>query len=173
MIQVFENIYCGSQADYESIASSDEWAVLHCCKEPHHRKLAGYSGQALPQSHLHYPYIIKGHRMALNLVDMDTFSSKFAEFNYKMFSDAFDFLNQWRTERNLLIHCNQGESRGPSLALLYISTLGAFGYAGFEESKVAFVKIYPRFNPKRNILTNVQLHWERFVTPKIPQDTSD
>ena len=44
----------------------------------------------------------------------------------KKIDQALDFLEfsnkHWRQGKKLLIHCNQGESRAPSLALLFVAT---------------------------------------------------
>jgi len=161
MINVYNNIYCGDESDANRVLRSDDWIILHCCKDPFHKQLAGYRGNLLP-THQNYAYIIKENRMALNLVDMDTYSPNYLDFNYQMFSKAFQFLDKNSFEKKILIHCNLGESRGPSLTLLYLKHIGFFKGLVFENAKKEFVKMYPKFNPKKNIITNVEILWGKF-----------
>ena len=73
MILLYKNIFCGNQQDSESVITSNDWIILHCCKDPYHKQLVGYKGNLSP-NHPNYAFIINNNRMALNLVDMDTFS---------------------------------------------------------------------------------------------------
>ncbi|MFA6987921.1 MAG: hypothetical protein WC185_02590 [Acholeplasmataceae bacterium] len=100
--------------------------------------------------------------MALNLVDMDFYSPDYLEFNYNMISQAFSFLDSNSLDKNILIHCNQGESRGPSLTMLYLKHIGYFKEDNFISAKNKFYQMYPKFNPKRNIITNIEVLWEGF-----------
>lgn len=63
----------------------------------------------------------------------------------------------------ILIHCNQGESRAPTIGLLYIARLGAFEYADFDTSVQKLKEIYPVYMPKRNIFLTVRSLWRDFV----------
>ena len=102
--------------------------------------------------------------MALNLVDMDRFSENYLDFNRDMFDTAFSFLDEYRLQRyKILIHCNQGESRAPTIGLLYIARLGAFKYADFDTSVQKLKEIYPVYMPKRNIFLTVKSLWRDFV----------
>ena len=161
MIKIHNNIYCGDESDARVVIGFSDWVILHCCKDPYHKELVGYRGTLNP-SHPNYSYIIKGNRMALNLVDMDFYSPNYLEFNYNMFSQAFLFLDNNSLSKNILIHCNQGESRGPSLTMLYLKHIGYFKEDNFISSKNKFYQMYPKFNPKRNIITNIEVLWERF-----------
>jgi hypothetical protein len=164
MIEIMQNIYVGSEQDYYDIPDTNSWAVLHCCKDPFHRQFVGNYRGNLPPGHPDYPYKIRGNEMALNLVDMDFFSAGYLDFNRRMFEAAFAFLDSYRAkECKILIHCNQGESRGPTLGMLYASRLGAFGYADFTTTVAAFRKIYPFYNPKKNIYETVMHLWNDFV----------
>lgn len=163
MIEIYKNIYIGDEQDYYSINDKKIWAILHCCKHPFHCNFVGYKGK-LPSSHPNYALKRMDNEMALNLVDMDRFSENFLDFNKEMFEEAFAFLDEYRKKGyNILIHCNQGESRGPSLGMLYVAKLGAFDYSDFKESVEKFKRLYPKYNPKQNIYKTVCLLWRYFV----------
>jgi hypothetical protein len=163
MIEIFHNVFVGSEQDYYLICHQSNWAILHCCKNPFHCTFVGYRG-SLPPSHPDYALKRKENEMALNLVDMDRFSSVYLDFNRNMFSTAFAFLDEYRVKGcKLLIHCNQGESRAPTLGMLYAARLGAFDYADFDTSVQKLRAIYPGYNPKNNIYLTVKSLWRDFV----------
>ena len=102
--------------------------------------------------------------MALNLVDMNQFSANYLDLNRKMFESAFVFLDEYRDKKHqILIHCNQGESRAPTLGMLYAARLGAFGYTDFDTSVQRIQAIYPGYMPKQNIYMTVKSLWRDFV----------
>lgn len=163
MFELFKNVYIGNEADYYQIQNTPDWAVLHCCKHPFHCLFVGYKGNLSP---MHPDYALKrlGNEMALNLVDMDRFSPTYLDFNRKMFEVAFAFLDEYREKRyKILIHCNQGESRAPTLGMLYVARLGAYNYVGFEESVQRLRMVYPQYAPKNNIYQTVAALWQDFV----------
>ena len=161
MINVHNTIYCGDENDANVILKSTDWLILHCCKDPFHKQLAGYRGNLSP-ANPNYAFVISDNRMALNLVDMEIYNPNYLEFNYQMFYEAFKFLDNNPYQKKILIHCNKGESRGPSITLLYLKHMGYFRGLSFEKSKSEFIKLYPKFNPKLNIITNIEKLWERF-----------
>lgn len=163
MIEIISGVFVGSEQDYYFIQGQDSWATLHCCKNPFHCAFVGYRG-SLPATHPHYALMRKENEMALNLVDMDRFNPNYLDFNREMFAAAFSFLNEHREQGyKLLIHCNQGESRGPTLGMLYAALLGAFQYADFDVTVLEFKKIYPFYNPKTNIYLTTKSLWRDFV----------
>lgn len=163
MIEIYNNIFVGSEQDYYSIQREPNWAILHCCKNPFHCQFVGYHGSLSPN---HPDYALKriGNEMALNLVDMDKFSPNYLNFNQIMFENAFSFLDEYRNNGfKLLIHCNQGESRGPTLGMLYAARLGVFDYVDFDSTVQKFRSIYPIYNPKLNIYLTTKNLWNNFV----------
>lgn len=163
MIEVVTNIYMGNQTDFENLRYTSGWSFLHCCKDPYHKELVGYNGNLSP-IHPDYAYKIIRNRMALNLVDMDSYSANYLQFNKDMFEKAFNFLdNQLKAGNKVLIHCNQGESRSPSLTMLYLARIGALPKDNFLNTFIKFKMKYPIMNPKKNIITTVENLWDIFV----------
>lgn len=163
MTEIVNNVFVGSEQDYYAIQKELNWAILHCCKNPFHCQFVGYRGSISPK---HPDYALKriDNEMALNLVDMDRFSANYLDFNKEMFKTAFSFLDEYRINGyKLLIHCNQGESRGPTLGMLYAARLGAFNYVDFDSTVQAFRTIYPFYNPKNNIYLTTKNLWNYFV----------
>lgn len=111
-----------------------------------------------------YSILHRSLDLTRNLVDMDRFSENYLDFNRDMFDTAFSFLDEYRLQGyKILIHCNQGESRAPTIGLLYIARLGAFEYADFDTSVPKLKEIYPVYMPKRNIFLTVRSLWRDFV----------
>jgi predicted protein tyrosine phosphatase len=64
---------------------------------------------------------------------------------------------------SLLIHCNKGESRAPSLALLLLTKhVGLIKGDSFDDAKKHFTKIYPEYLPGIGIQTFLRENWAKF-----------
>ncbi|WP_051461060.1 hypothetical protein [Ruminiclostridium josui] len=100
MREVFSNLYCGSQSDYEEIdrdclknkttGNFVMWAIVHACKEPHHRTFVGYTGRGCPKDSPEYLWAECGNRLALNIVD----APKPEFFDKGMIDKSLDLLNR-------------------------------------------------------------------------------
>jgi hypothetical protein len=157
MKEVYKNLFVGSQFDYECNPKMfDDWFVVHACKEPYHRKALGYTGRSAPKDDPRYLFLYdEKHHLILNMVDTD--SPEF--FRYEMINEAiFYVIEGLKKGKRVLIHCNQGESRAPSLAVLALRKIGVFK-GSFSESIVLFRNIYPNYNPKSGIYNYVQFNW--------------
>ena len=157
MKEVYPNLYVGTQADYERNQQGfKEWKVVHTCKEPYHRKALGYKGRGAPKESPYYFYLYDANNhLILNIVDTD--SPEF--FNDEMIDEAVKYcIDGLKTNRKVLVHCNQGESRAPSLVLLLLRRIGHYN-CSFEEAVEDFKTLYPGFNPKRGIFTYVRNRW--------------
>ena len=91
-------------------------AVVHACKEPCHRSSVGYSTRTIPSNHPNYLVLERGHHLYLNLIDPPQ-----PLFMMPSFEAFLKFVDHEIVDRPVLIHCNQGESRAPSLTLLYMA----------------------------------------------------
>ncbi len=146
MIEVYSKLFVGDELDYErKVSHQTGWATVHACKEPYHREALGYSSRGAPKDHPEYLVARRGNRLMLNMVDTD--SPTF--FHKEMLDQALDFIDHMRvSEQNVLVHCNQGESRAPSIALLYMACrLNALPADSLEAAEDEFRQIYPRYRP--------------------------
>ncbi len=119
MIEVYPNLFVGDQADYDDRVQQQEgWRIVHACKEPYHRQALGYTGRAAPQTHPEYLIARRGHRLILNMVD----ANDPAYIPKEIMDAALAFIYEGLTSGDrVLVHCNQGESRSPSIVLLYLA----------------------------------------------------
>jgi len=170
IIQLYGNLHCGNQNDYKYLTSIEEcldgtvgyrfnlneWAFCHACKEPFHRLFVGYTTRGCPKDSPEYLWAERGNRLALNIVDAP--SSLF--FDKRMIDKALDFIEQKLGEGlKVLVHCNQGESRSPSLCLLYLIKHSIIKGDTLEDCEAEFMKVYPEYNPGAGMRGFVKEHW--------------
>lgn len=159
MIEVAPLLFVGNQLDYEKhVKGKDGWAVLHACKEPYHREAVGYAGRGLAdRDHPEYVVARRGDRMMLNMID----APKPEFFRDDMIEAGIRFIDEQRNRKlNVLVHCNQGGSRAPSLALLYLRRHSErFEDMSFEEAEDVFRACYPNYLPANGIRAYVEQHW--------------
>ncbi len=158
MKEVFKNLYCGNEGDF--IMNGRGFAVLHACKEPYHRLYVGYTGRGCPKDSPHYywAYFDDG-RLALNIVD----APKSEFFHKPMIDKGLDFIEQKLGEGlKVLVHCNVGESRSPSLCLLYLIKHGIIKGDTLEDCEAEFMKVYPEYNPGAGMRGFVKQHWREY-----------
>jgi len=164
LIEIHPNLYVGHQGDYEyQVKGQDGWAVVHACKEPYHRQLLGYTGRGAPKDHPEYFYAERGNRLYLNLVD----APNPAYIPKEIIDKAITFIHEKLSEGlKVLVHCNQGESRGPGIGFLYLlSHTEALPKTSIEEALAAFRKIYPAFRPSGGISGFIAAHWREYTQP--------
>jgi len=116
MQEIHENVFVGCDADVdEFMAEYPDGAVIHAAKEKWHREAVGYTGRGAPKDHPEYLVAKRGTELMLNLVD----SPKPEFIPEDCFDAAYSFFVDKHMEQGLpiLIHCNQGKSRGPGVAL--------------------------------------------------------
>ncbi len=74
------------------------------------------------------------------------------------FNEVLRFIK--RCEGNVLIVCDQGMSRSPSMALLYLSKVTQeLPHEDFSAARREFKKLYPRYQPGSGITEFITKHW--------------
>lgn len=161
MIEVCPGLYVGDELDYERTVKFQEgWHVVHACKEPYHREALGYSGRGAPKEHPEYLIARRGHRLILNIIDSDDP----AYIPVEIVDAALEFIHKHVSAGDrVLVHCNQGESRSPGLALLYLaSQTDQIPNTSLVEAEAAFRVIYPRYNPSLGVRGFLQSNWHSY-----------
>jgi hypothetical protein len=155
MIEVYPNLFIGTEEDCFFI-QRDDWAVVHACKSPCHQRVLGYKG-SLPKDHPNYLICERGNHLFLNIIDPNE-----PLFMPPLFVASLDFIEKHISKRKVMIHCNEGLSRSPSLDLLYLAKRAS---VIDNESYVAaardFIKLFPSYRPQRGIALYLKLHWEK------------
>lgn len=154
MREIAPKLWVGSQADFAELDQfGTEWAIVHACKDPHHRAMVGYSGRGAPADHPERLVATRGKRMALNLIDADD-----PKLVPREVVDAA--LRHIRTSlangEYILVHCNQGQSRAPTIAMLHLApTLPE----SFDEAETAFRRLCPEYAPAKGMRSFASANW--------------
>jgi len=156
MYKIHERLYVGTEQDCRF--GDNAWAIVHACKSPCHQREVGYR-ESLPNTHPNYLVLERENDLVLNIIDPPR-----PLFMPKTFLDFLSFSEKhWDQGQSLLIHCNLGLSRSPSLALLFMAKgLHKISETSFEAAKSDFVKIYPRYMPGLGIQMYLHEHWDQF-----------
>jgi hypothetical protein len=161
MIEVHRGIFIGQKDDcpLHGARLSGQWAIVHAYPVCH-RAALGYTTRAIPEGPEQY-LARQGHHLLLNMLD-----SERPGFYYKeaMIDPALAFIDEMRAAgANILIHCAQGMSRSPSLALLYLATrLGALPAESLGAAEEQFKVLYPRYTPGYGIWAHLKQHWQAY-----------
>lgn len=142
-------LYVGDGADYTAVAGQLNWAIVSAAKDPWHRAALGYTTPGCPKDHPEYLFARRGDHLILNMVDAD--DPKY--FAPAMVNEALAFVwDSLDAGIHVLIHCNQGESRAPSLALLYLlETDPEYQRLSLPAARALFETVYPAYSPRPGI----------------------
>ena len=158
MIEVHKNLFVGSQGDASSIHGHNGWFVVHACKEPYHRQALGYTGRGAPKSHPEYLIARRESRLILNLVDVDDVNYIAAE----IIDAALSGIDQNIGSKKVLVHCNQGFSRSPAIAFLYLLKFTEL-FRG-KNCQQDFVQLYPHYAPAKGMADYVTINWSKYAS---------
>jgi predicted protein tyrosine phosphatase len=159
MVEIEKNLFVGNLINYQELQFDSEFYFVQACKEPCHRKALSYRGRTPEKNHPEYLIAYRERRIILNMIDPPT--GKY--FENILFEKSLEFINEQLEKGNkVLIHCNQGVSRSPSIGLLYLATKGKIENKSFELAKEDFQKIYPNYKPSgiREFLTE---NWSHYI----------
>lgn len=156
MKEIITNLFIGDENDCRLIRGQNEWAIIHACKFPCHRDALGYKYK-LPQSHPHYLVYKSGLNLYLNMVDME--QELQPGFTNPIMESSIEFIEKHIDPKKVLIHCNQGLSRSPSIGLVYLSILGHIRQDDFNKAVFDFHKLYPNYDPGNGIKLYLSKNW--------------
>lgn len=129
-------------------------AIIHACKDPCHRMVADYASKSLPKEHEHYLALERGNHLYLNLIDPPV-----PLFQLESFKLFFAFIDKQISACPVHIHCNKGESRAPSLALLYMAKRGMIACKSYAAARAEFEERFP-YKPGKGIETFLNENWD-------------
>lgn len=158
MKEIDKNLFVGNLNDYENNQFDNDYYFVQACKEPCHRKALGYTGRSANENHPEYLIAYRERKIILNMIDPPT--GKY--FENIMFESSLAFINENLEKGNkVLIHCNQGISRSPSIGLLYLATKGKIRNENFIVAEQDFKKLYPDYAPS-GIKEFLSLNWQNY-----------
>ena len=155
MIQLGQtNIYIGTRAD-SLLRSDPDWAVINAAKTVH-CEIMGW-GNKPPREHPNYIVYEDGQLLSFNWVDGP--AHLFGMSGPEAFVRALDFIDAWYDSKKILINCDQGQSRSPTVALLYAAKrLRIVPGDSFVDARRGFQILYPSYAPA-GIADFVSSHW--------------
>jgi len=163
MREIFDGIWVGAGKD--CVPGTDRRVVIHACKDPCHRRRLGYT-KSLPPTHDHYLAVEDARDLFLNLID-----PPLPLFRIESFLAAMAFV-ETHAARDILIHCNKGESRAPTLALLVARWRRLHTLETWEEATALMTTLDASFRPGRGLNTFMAEHWQALGTTS-PQERGE
>lgn len=159
MESIIHNLYVGDDAAYAHVAGKRDWSVLRCCKEGPggHRDTLGYSARPAPDGK-HYLFADQVRRRALNFIDAH--DPNFVP--REMVVKGLEYIDaRLAAGDKVLVACNQGGSRGPVTAMLYMRAIGELPYH-FVKAEHVFHTLYPNYDPGIGLRTVAKNNWSNF-----------
>lgn len=157
MIEVAPNLFVGNAVDEAATKNLPGWYIVSAAKEPWHRAALGYTGRAAPRDDPEYLIAKRDNRLILNLVDANDPAFISSEIIGQALHETHVAL---RDGKKVLIHCNQGASRSPTIALLYLAVHDKrFEGMSFDAASDLFRTIYPAYEPARGMAEYAKQHW--------------
>lgn len=149
-INIWPRLYIGDELS----SLQDFIFIIQAAKEPWHRQALGYKTPGAPKNSSEYLIAYRDNRIILNLVDSPNpsyISEGILETAPEIIAARLNLASI--KDEKVLIQCNKGESRAPSLALLFLirKTGWAAQFKVKQEALVAFKELYPPFNPAAGI----------------------
>lgn len=166
MKKIAERLWVGTDDSYTHLITdavgefptgANGWCIVHAAREPYHREFVGYRGKGAPKESPEYLYAQRGKRLALNLFDTDDVNyvnDKLMEVAVSWARTALQI-----SQDNVLIHCNKGLSRGPTLAMLVMARDLSNDY---QTARGEFEKVYPEYNPMQGLQDYARLNWSKY-----------
>jgi hypothetical protein len=153
MVKVHDRLFVGNVTTCRP--GSTEFAVVHACKSPCHQQSVGYKGN-LPPLHPNYLVLRRPYDLYLNIIDPPV-----PLFKIEIFVEFLRFASEhYDGGGSVLVHCNQGESRAPTLALLFLAKhLGVIPTDSFSVAKERFASLYSGYRPGAGIQQFLTANW--------------
>lgn len=166
--QIAPHVFIGSGQDFEDAVTDGAGfdLIISAAKEPWHREALGYKGRGAPKEDPEYLVAYRPGRVILNFVD----AADVKYISEDCIAAALEELHAAVADgRDVLVHCNLGESRAPTIGLLYVLSCEDLN-AGFKECENGYEVIdrytthfYPDYNPGDGLRDFVLDKWSNYL----------
>jgi hypothetical protein len=157
MQRIYQGVYVGDDTDYVRSQYREDFSFLRCCKygPGGHQQTLDYHTPAAPEGDEHF--VVKRERlMALNMLDLD--DPNFVD--PEMIKAGLDFVReQLLSEQKVLIACNQGVSRGPTMGLMFLKYIGDLPNISWLRSVYLYHHMYRGYDASQGIAQFARSHW--------------
>lgn len=160
ILRVAENLYVGNTIGL-AFTNKKEWAIIHSCQS-YHYSIFNWNLYNRPKkedpNYLVYEY---NNELSLNWVDGD--AHLYEWYGYSGFSNILNFIDKHIKNRKVFIHCDKGESRSPTIALLYMAKrMAMISNNSYLEAYTDFLKLYHLYRPG-GIAKYVENNWDKIT----------
>lgn len=160
MEEIIDGLFVGGDKDVAS-ARKRHMSILSCAKAgpDSHRSMLGYETNAAPWG-TEYLFAQRGHHAAMNCIDVP--DPKLIPTT--MLLQGIKFIKEERDAgRKVLVHCNQGHSRGPTTTLMFLRAIGEMPQS-FARAQQIFKTLYAPFDPGDGMKAKARELWDYLPT---------
>lgn len=154
MREVHDGLFVGGELECRQ--ADEGWATVHACRTACREAAVGYPVDPAPDSPLELAYE-EPDDLYLCMTDLPGMLS-----DPILLGQFLEFVEGARDEgRPVLIHCDQGISRAPTLAMLYLSkSADVLSDGSFEDAAAQYRERDPRYRPDRGIRLYLGECWD-------------
>jgi hypothetical protein len=162
LVEVIDRLYVG---DEEAVPQAEKrgMSILAACKDGSidcHRAVLGYTTLGAPKDRNYYSVQKDSKHMALNLIDTDDVSF----IPDTVINAGLGFLKeQYAAGKKVFSHCVAGHSRGPTMAMMFMRTIGELPH-GHATSEKVFRTLYPHYSPGTGMRQYARERWADLPT---------
>ena len=155
------NLFIGTLYDL-SQTNNQEWAIVHATQTIHYQIFGWNRTTNKPgKNHPNYIYYEEDNRISLNWVDGAAHLYNWS--GVETFIKILNFIDKWIPKKNVLVHCDQGQSRSPTLGLLYLAKRAKIiSNDSFLAAKKEFIQYYFLYLPG-GIGEYVEENWNEII----------
>jgi hypothetical protein len=157
-MEVYSNLYVGDDTAYERLKDKPDWYFVRCCKygPGGHQDTLGYRTLGAPKGKDYY-FTYTRNKLALNLLDSD-------DPNFipdVVLNEGVKCIGEQLSKgKKVLVACNQGMSRGPTVAMLYLRSINDLP-SRFHEAFKIFKGIYHKYDPGQGMEQKAKEYFSR------------
>lgn len=148
MTEIYKNLFVGNDNDCRKF----EGAIVHACQSCFVRGVCGNVRGKVVFENIDDLY--------LNLLDISTLSYDYA---YPIIKKSIEFIDKKIKEKKVLIHCNFGASRSPSIALIYMANKGYIDNSSVKNAVSDFKNIYNNYYPGFGMYKYFERYWDDII----------
>jgi hypothetical protein len=161
--EIIPRIWVG---DAEGVLEAERrgYSILAACKDGSpdcHRAVLIYTTLGAPKDKNYFFYRSDARHMALNLIDVDDpdlIPDEPIDAGLKFMKERYDAGDK------IFSHCVAGHTRGPSLALAFLRTIGEMPGPSFLGAERKFRSLYPEYDPGIGVRTRIRARWKELET---------
>jgi hypothetical protein len=167
--EIYNNVFVGGDEFYESVKNKPGWSFLRCAKygPDCHQQLLGYHTRQAPKGPNYLFFRKNEHLAALNLVDIDDPNY----FHWDCIKPGLDFIKERLDAGDkIAVCCNSGHSRGPSMGLMFLRSMGDLPY-NFHKSEHVYKTLYSLYDPGMGVRQFARSHWSELEGMELANGT--